>query len=165
MPRVTRALNLRKAPRDVLLSGVLLGAVLATGALASALAGCAGTPRAEGAAPRYPEAAAKAGVADIQVFRRGTRLQFTNSTARSFPASRLWLNMRFSRAIDAVPIGGRVDVDLREFVDHYGQTFRAGGFFSSEPPKPVVLAQIELAGDDGTPQLVTLVVVSDDSTQ
>jgi hypothetical protein len=163
MPRVIGASNRPSVPRGVLLRGVLRA-----GAIASVLAlgaGCAGKPRAEGAAPRYPDAAAKAGVADIQVFRRGTRLQFTNSTARSFPASRLWINMRFSRAIDPLPVGARVDLDLREFVDHYGQAFRAGGFFSSEPPKPVVLAQIEMPGDDGAPQLVTLIVASDDSTQ
>ncbi|MDX2131144.1 MAG: hypothetical protein SFY69_03715 [Planctomycetota bacterium] len=139
---------------------VLIAAV----ALAAPCA-CVSRPRAEGAAPAYPREATVTSLADIQVFRRGTRLQFTNTTAQDVGASRLWLNMRYSRPLDPVGVGESVDLDLRDFVDQYGERFRAGGFFSTEPPKPVVLAQLETPAPDGTPALVTLIVLATDADQ
>ena len=83
---------------------------------------------------------------DIQVFRNGTRLVLTNSTARSFENATLWVNRRFSLPIERFEIGQTLDLPLRSFVDEYGVPFRAGGFFATEPPDPVVLVQLESEG-------------------
>lgn len=84
---------------------------------------------------------------NIQVIRDGTRLELTNTTARSFGASTLWVNRRFSRPIESFEIGQTLDLPLGRFVDQYGVPFRAGGFFATEPPDPVVLVQLEHEGE------------------
>ena len=45
-----------------------------------------------------------------------------------------------------MPIGQTRRFDLREFVNEYGERFRAGGFFATERPDDVVLVQIEHGG-------------------
>jgi hypothetical protein len=83
---------------------------------------------------------------NVQVRRDTTHITLTNTSSRTLPAGRVWLNMRFSRAIDATSPGQSLSLDLREFRDDLGDTFRAGGFFSSERPDPVVLVQWEGEG-------------------
>jgi len=83
---------------------------------------------------------------DIQVFRNGTRLVLTNSTARTFEDATLWVNRRFSMPIERFEIGQTLNPELRGFVDEFGVPFRAGGFFATEPPDPVVLVQLEDGG-------------------
>lgn len=93
-----------------------------------------------------PEGLTQEQTLDIQVFRDGTRLELTNTTARSFGEATLWVNRRFGLPIDRFDIGQTLDVPLARFVDQYGVPFRAGGFFATEPPDPVVLVQLEHDG-------------------
>lgn len=88
----------------------------------------------------------KAEVLDIQVFRNVTTLELTNTTARSFEDATIWLNQRYSMPIGGLDIGESLELPLRRFVDEYGDTFRAGGFFATRDPDPVVLAQLESEG-------------------
>jgi len=93
--------------------------------------------------PVYPEGVARGEVYDIQVFREVATLRFTNSTPNDFGASTVWLNKRFSHPISGIASGETVAMDLRLFVDQWGETFRAGGFYAQRDPAPVVLVELE----------------------
>ncbi len=110
----------------------------------------------------YPRAAPRGDVLDVQVFRADTMLTMTNSTSRSFGPSTLWVNERFSRPIDAFASGQTLKLDLYEFRDQYQDQFRAGGFFATRDPDPVVLVQLETGAEDGAQELIGFVVVSNE---
>ena len=110
------------------------------------LTGCQGGATFEGRA--YPTGVS-AETLDVQVERDDTRLLLTNTSARSFGASILWVNAGFSHPIDGLAIGQSITLDLASFVDESGNRFRAGGFFATRRPHDVVLAEIE-DGADGT---------------
>ncbi|MGQ0629297.1 MAG: hypothetical protein ACT4PL_14495 [Phycisphaerales bacterium] len=142
MPTTTRTAH-RTLARLLLVLGV------------ATLCGCARSLRSGevGDGAMYPEVQ-QSEVLDIQVFRDETEVRFTNTTARSFGPSRLWLNQWFSRPIDGLEVGQSMTLDLRSFEDRYGDGFRAGGFFATELPDKVVLAQLE---NDG--RLLGMIVV------
>jgi hypothetical protein len=124
---------------------ILIGAA----AVGVGLGGCRAPERidpAEARARAYPADAARGKGLDIQAFRVSTRLRLTNTTARSFGPSTVWLNQRFSAPVSALASGQSVEMELKEFVDEYGARFRAGGFFATQPPEPVVLVEIEEGG-------------------
>lgn len=128
-------------------------------ALAVALpAGCAPTERV-GADPQYPYGSKQAEVLDIQVVLKPTRLRFTNTTARAFGPTRIWLNQRFSQEVDAIGVGESFDLKLSGFRDEFGEKWRGGGFWASELPERLVLAQLEPLADDST-DLLGMVVVT-----
>lgn len=127
--------------------------------LAGALAGCSSGPRAVDYARAYP--ALKQGeTLDIQVFRRAKRIELTNTTARAFGPSTLWLNAWYSRPLGGLGVGQTLDLPLKEFRDENSEPFRGGGFFAAEAPDRLVLAQLETTGPDGKPLMLGLVVVS-----
>lgn len=135
--------------------GPMLGGVL----VACSLAACGATgSRVQGSRP-YPMEASRGEVLDVQVIRDGTRIRSTNTSARTFGPSTMWLNMRFSLPIAGWSPGEELELDLREFRDEFGERFRAGGFFAKELPEPVVLAQIETQGSRGS-ELVGLVAIT-----
>ncbi|MCA9299410.1 MAG: hypothetical protein KDA28_10100, partial [Phycisphaerales bacterium] len=76
-------------------------------------------------------------------------------TARSFGPSTIWLNGRFSHDIDGLAVGERRTIGLKKFVDEYGRTVRAGGFFATQIPDNIVLSQIEIDG-----RLVGLITIN-----
>lgn len=75
--------------------------------------------------------------------RDGTHIRLSNTTATPFGRSRLWLNRRFSMAIESWAIGQTLDLPLSDFRDEFGERFRAGGFFAAEAPDTIVQAQIQ----------------------
>lgn len=109
----------------------------------------------------YPSTVKRGATLDIQVFRRETKIELTNSTARSFGATTLWLNGRFSRKIDGLAIGQTLTIPLREFKDEFGESFRGGGFFAAQKPELLALAEIESV-DTTPPTMFGLVVVGND---
>lgn len=108
----------------------------------------------------YPRATPRSDVADVQVFRNGTKLTMTNSTSRDFGPSTLWVNERFSRPIGSFAPGQTLTLDLYEFRDQFQDQFRGGGFFATRDPDPVVLVQLETA--DEPQELVGFVVVANE---
>lgn len=132
-------------------------AVVAT-TLALFLAACSGVPNPVSYARPYP-AMKQSQTLNIQVFRTTKHLEITNTTARAFGPSTLWLNARFSRPIDGLGVGQSLRLPLDEFRDEYSDVFRGGGFFSTEAPERLVLAQIETVNADAKPDLVGLIVV------
>jgi hypothetical protein len=133
------------------------GAALAGAAGAAWLAGCSVAPDLSRAGPAPPAATrAQTSVVDIQVFRDETVIRMTNTTARSLPAGRLWINAWYSREFGGLGVGESVSLDLSEFRDRFGEAFRAGGFFAADRPDTVVLAQLE-AGEE----MIGLIVVGE----
>ena len=132
-------------PSRALLCGLLLYALL--------LPACASRGIVEG--PAYPSEKPQARALDIQVFRSSTKITFTNTTAQSYPACRMWLNAWYSREIPPLGIGESLTLNLRTFKDEFGESFRAGGFFAGKRPTRLVLAQLER--DD---HLLGLIVVA-----
>lgn len=133
--------------------------ICACAMLAAGLSGCSSGPRAVEYARAYP--ALKQGeTLDIQVFRREKRIELTNTTARAFGPSTLWLNAWFSRPIKSLAVGETLDLPLSEFRDENSEAFRGGGFFAAEAPEKLVLAQLETTDADAKPVLLGLVVVA-----
>jgi hypothetical protein len=106
----------------------------------------------------YPSSVARTSTLDIQVIRRETKIELTNTTARSFGPSILWLNGRFSREIDGLAVGQTLVLRLKEFKDQYGDTFRGGGFFATERPERLALAEIQ-PKDANPPTILGMIVV------
>ncbi len=98
----------------------------------------------------YPEDMARGEVFDVQVFRDITFLRFTNTTTRDFGPSVLWLNKRYSHAIDGLASGETAEVDLHHFIDEFGDVYRAGGFFAQRSPAPVVLVELETVENESS---------------
>ncbi len=118
------------------------------------LAGCSSGPTQIRQGPVYKSDLTRAPTANIQVFRRSTTIELTNTTAQAFGPSTIWLNGRFGRAIDGLAVGQSLELRLAEFRDQFDEAFRGGGFFATEKPDRLVLAELETDG-----KLVGLVVV------
>ena len=123
-------------------------------ALGCVMGGCRTGADPSLAGPAYPDDKAQGQTLDIQVVRTDTRISLTNTTARSFGPSRLWMNRWYSRAIDGLGVGQTLELSLWDFRDENGEMFRAGGFFATRRPDRLVQAQIETDG-----QVLGLVVV------
>ena len=119
-----------------------LAAVMAAGAV-TLLAGCRTGSRVEAGLPMYPDDAVQTSVMDVQVVRDDTHITMTNTTARSIGRARMWVNGWYSREIDGFGVGETLRLNLYDFKDAYGTPFKAGGFFATERPEKLVLAQIE----------------------
>ena len=111
------------------------------------IAGCSSTPKTIVEGEKYPAAVHHAYTLDIQVFRRDTDIEFTNTTARAFDPSTLWLNGRFSRHIEGLTLGQTVKLPLKSFKDEFGESFRGGGFFATQRPERLALAEIQVGND------------------
>lgn len=111
-----------------------------------ALGACSGDRRViEGVS--YPGRSAFTEQLDIQVFREGgTTLAFTNTSARAFGPSRVWLNMWYSREIPGLAVGETVRAHIGTFRDEHGDAMRAGGFFATRAAEPIALAELESEG-------------------
>lgn len=109
----------------------------------------------------YPRATPAGPTLDIQVVRDGTEIELTNTTARSLGRSVIWLNRRHGLEIDGLRVGERRRFHLRDFLDEYSQPFRAGGFFATETPERLALAEIETEVEPGRTQMLGLVVVGE----
>jgi hypothetical protein len=106
----------------------------------------------------YPPSVARSSTLDIQVFRRETKIELTNTTARNFGPSILWLNARFSHEIPKLDVGETLVLRLKEFKDQYGDSFRGGGFFATERPERLALAEIQ-PKDANPPTILGMIVV------
>ncbi len=139
------------------MTGPRLALGLTAAAAITGVFGCASGPASPG--PEYPDELRQSRTLDVQVFRSARHVQFTNTTAERFGESRIWLNARYSRDIESLAPGQSVEFPLESFVDEHGDVFRGGGFFATEIPERLVLAQLETLNDERTLVLLGLVVV------
>jgi len=129
-------------------------------ALLSALCGCKSAPTPVPYAREYPVDVTRVPkTLDIQVFRRTYTIDFTNTTAREFGPSTLWLNRRFSYPITGVALAEQVEIPLKQFKDEFSDQFRGGGFFASEAPDTLVMAELETADENGATVMYGFTVV------
>jgi len=56
-------------------------------------------------------------------------------------------------------VGEHLIFKLTEFTDEFGEPFRAGGFFATETPDMLALAEIETARADGQGTMILALVV------
>lgn len=116
---------------------------LITAATLLLLTGCRSGPDIVSYARPYPEPPIRGRMLDIQVFRAEQVIELTNTTAHAFGPSTLWLNAQFSRPIDGLAVGQTLKLSLAEFRNEYSERFRGGGFFATEKPERLVLAELE----------------------
>ena len=110
----------------------------------------------------FPVELGQSEVVDIQVLRGPeTRITMTNTTARGFGPSTVWLNGRFGRPIEGFAPGQTLTLDLYDFRDEFGEKFRGGGFFATKQPEQLMHAQLETLVN-GESAMIGLVVVGDD---
>lgn len=110
------------------------------------VAGCRSASSPELAGPEYPDEVVQAKTLDIQVVRTETVIRLTNTTARSFGKSTLWMNRWYSHPIEKFGVGETLELSLWDFRDENGEAFRAGGFFATRRPDRLVQAQLETDG-------------------
>lgn len=110
----------------------------------------------------FPVELAQREVIDVQVIRGPeTTITMTNTTARTFGPSTVWLNGRFNRPIDGFRPGQTLSLNLYDFRDEFGEKFRGGGFFATKQPEQIMHAQLETLVD-GEIAMIGLVVVGND---
>ncbi|MFG0283365.1 MAG: hypothetical protein ACF8R7_02990 [Phycisphaerales bacterium JB039] len=127
---------------------------------AAALAGCNAAPSRVDYARPYPVRLSRAETLNIQVIRQGPEITLTNSTARAFGPSTIWLNSRFSYPIDGLAVGQTITLDLGRFADENSDRFKPGGFFATEIPDLLVLAELETISQfTGEPELLGMIAV------
>lgn len=121
--------------------------------------GCQSVPPVD-YARSYPVELPPGPTVDVQVFRKTSTLDFTNTTAEPLGPGTIWLNRWFSRPLPkAIGVGESVSIPLTEFRDEFGDPFRAGGFFATEAPTALVLCQIETLREGQSPEIIGLVTV------
>jgi hypothetical protein len=136
----------------------ILPRLLVLGVLA-VMGGCATQPAPVAYARSYPAELIQRETLNVQVFRSIYDIEFTNTTARPFGPSTVWLNARFSKPIDGIAVGQTLRLRLADFRDEHSEAFRTGGFFATETPERLVLAQIQTTGADEKPLMLGLIVV------
>ena len=141
------------SPRPLVpLSGLARAACL--GAAALSLTACHTAQDPALAGPAYPAEKAQVRTLDIQVVRTETSIRLTNTTARAYGKSRLWINRWYSAEIASLGVGESVELRQDAFRDQYGESFRGGGFFATRKPQKVDLVQLETS--DGILGLVAV---------
>ncbi len=134
------------------------------------LSGCAASSMLVATGPVYPQDAVQQGVLDVQVLRRGTGIELSNTTGATLSGT-LWVNRWWAMTLEPIAPGRTVTIPLARFVDRYDEAFRAGGFFATQQPTRLVHAQLQpstelrLGGGDGVTvpagALVGLVVIAE----
>lgn len=106
------------------------------------LAGCRAGSKID-AARGYPIEKTQSKALDVQVIRDETKISLVNTTAEPLPAGTLWVNGQFSHDFSGLAPGAKTSMSLKEFRNEYGEAFRAGGFFATQRPSDLVMAQLE----------------------
>lgn len=131
--------------------------LLLSGMLLASLPGCGPTLTGDVVGPEYPITTRQSAVLNVQVFRDDTHITFTNTTAEPLPEGLLWINHAYSKPFPGLGIAQTATLNLYDFKDQYGEEFRGGGFFATQPPDRVVIIQLQ-AGE----KLLGLVTIAKD---
>ncbi len=124
------------------------------------LSACRSAPRPVAWARPYPIALSRAETLNIQVIREGPQITLTNTSARAFGPSTLWLNNRYAYPIEGLEVGETISLHLGRFADENSDRFRPGGFFATEVPDLLVLTELEtISPQTGAPELLGLISV------
>ena len=111
------------------------------------------------ATPAYPMELHSATSVPIQVMRHEEILEIVNSTATDYNNAVLWINQRFSAPLQPLLAGSTIQFNLWNLYDPYGEQLNAGGFWRTDRPTSVVIAELQTS--ENAP-LVGLVVVNEE---
>ena len=123
-------------------------------------AGCqnpSGNPALAG--PSYPMELHKPNSLPIQVIREQEHIDIINSTANAFESPVLWINQRYSVQLPSIIEGQTLRVNLWTLRDVYGEQMNAGGIWRTGDLTPVVIAELQVSGDE---PLIGLIVIGED---
>jgi len=95
----------------------------------------------------------------IQVVRNQEHIKIVNSTASDFNSPILWINQQYTQQIPSMPAGSTVRVNLWNCYDSLGDQFNAGGFWRTDEPTQLVIAELQLGE---TQPLVGLLVIGEE---
>ena len=95
----------------------------------------------------------------IQVIRDQEYVKIVNSTANDFPNSMLWINQQYNQSLPPMQAGSTIRVNLWNCYDSLGAQFNAGGFWRTDEPTTLVIAELQ-QGD--TQPLVGLLVIGEE---
>lgn len=142
MPPTTR--NSHQRPTICRPTAAATAAAIAI-AVSAALTACSTGPSGTGDQnrPIYPVDLRQTRAIDVQVVRSTTTITLTNTTAENLPPGTFWINSWYSAPFPGLPIGETRTFNLNNFRDRFGDSFRAGGFFSTREPDKLVQAQLE----------------------
>ncbi|MDX9912712.1 MAG: hypothetical protein RBS39_12855 [Phycisphaerales bacterium] len=130
--------------------------------LGVAACGCASAPPTPvDYARAFPGQLVQRETLDIHAFQHPTTLEFTNTTARAFGPTTIWINRWYSAPVESIEVGETISIPLKRFRDAESFAFRAGGFFASREPDTVTQAQLEVTRPDGTRELLGLIVIGE----
>jgi hypothetical protein len=90
----------------------------------------------------YPAAAKLGADLDVLVVHRGNRILLANRTTHQYEGVQLWLNRQYVAEPAPIPVGPGHRLDLRGFVNRYGETYPVGKVLSPDKSFPVVLAEL-----------------------
>jgi hypothetical protein len=107
---------------------------------------------------RYPLDLHTSNSISIQVIRDQEYVKIVNSTAYDFTESMLWVNQQYTQPLPPMLAGSTIRVNLWDCFDSLGDQFNAGGFWRTDEPTKLVIA--ELQQSDFQP-LVGLIVIGE----
>jgi hypothetical protein len=128
--------------------------------LLTILVGCqAPPPNISNATDRYPFNLHTINSLSIQVVRDQEFVKIVNSTANDFSNSMLWVNQQYTQPLPSMPAGSTIRVNLWDCYDTLGDQFNAGGFWRTDEPTKLVIAELQ---QSDTQPLVGLLVIGEE---
>lgn len=91
---------------------------------------------------RYPAEAPLGEDLDILVVQEGRWLRLVNRLPQRFEKMQLWLNRQYVGQVEKIEIGTENLLELRRFINEYGEAYPAGGFLQPDKAFPVVMAEL-----------------------
>ncbi|MDP6693509.1 MAG: hypothetical protein QF444_04205 [Phycisphaerales bacterium] len=95
------------------------------------------------ATQRYPFELHSSEVLPIQVIRKGEHIIIVNSTADDFNNATIWINQQYTQSLPMMPAGSTIRINLWDCYDAFGEKFNAGGFWRTDEPTKLVLAELQ----------------------
>ena len=91
----------------------------------------------------YPLALHTANAIPIQVVRDQEFITIVNSTATDFNNAVLWINQQYTQPLPPMPAGSTIRINLWHCYDALGEQFNAGGFWRTDEPTQLVMAELQ----------------------
>lgn len=79
----------------------------------------------------------------VEVFRDGTSISIVNATAQSWDSPTIWINQRFSTKLKQLTAGQTVKLSLWKFRDDIGESYPAGGLWTTRRSMPMRLVEAQ----------------------
>ena len=91
----------------------------------------------------YPFALHSVHSVPIQVARDQEFITIVNSTATDFNNAVLWINQQYTQPLPPMSAGSTIRINLWHCYDALGEQFNAGGFWRTDEPTRLVMAELQ----------------------